>query len=250
MLFYVHKPVRGVVGLGSVQTKFRQDSKPLWPDEVRANRVLYPLRFEFDIDLCLPPQRWRDDKVASETLRNFVRAGFQPLDANTARRIVELIAPLEARRIWGPNEEPELRSADKDSSDTTSTSVHEEMKELLVEMGRIQKFVADAEFAIDGGRLDVVWRRVDKSVPTYVFEIQVGGDVYHALAKLKYAFELWNSHVFLICVPEQQAKVNQLLGGSFHELRERLRSIPVATIRELHARKFSYKKLEKELGIP
>jgi hypothetical protein len=51
---------------------------------------------------------------------------------------------------------------------------------------------------MDGTRLDAVWRRVEKSVPTYVFEIQVGGDIYHAIAKLKHAYDLWNIHPRII----------------------------------------------------
>jgi EVE domain len=249
LLFYAHKPVGGVVGLGTVKTKFMQDSKPLWPDEVRASKVLYPLRFEFDVEFCLPPQRWAEGKAGSVELKNFVRAGFQPLKSRTAHHIVEQLAPLEAGRFWVSGEETAFVPAAVTSSDATVTSGHEEAKRLLVEIGRIQKFLAEPEFPIDAGRLDVVWRRVEKSVPTYVFEVQVGGDIYHAIAKLKQAFDVWNSHIFLVSEPEQKGKLDQLLSGTFHEIRGRLRFIPIQTLRELYERKSSYKKLEEELGI-
>lgn len=249
LLFYAHKPVGGVVGLGTVKTKFRQDSKPLWPDEVRLGTVLYPLRFEFDVEFCLPPQRWSESKAGSVELKNFVRAGFQPLESRKARHIVERLAPLEAERFWPSVAGSELAPADLSSSDVSALSVHEEAKRLLVEIGRIQKFLAEPEFPIDAGRLDVVWRRVENSVPTYVFEVQVGGDIYHAIAKLKQAFDVWNSHIFLVSEPAQKGKLDQLLRGTFHEIRGRLRFIPIQTVRELYERKSSYKKLEEELGI-
>ncbi len=47
-----------------------------------------------------------------------------------------------------------------------SDNLHKEIKQKLVEMGKIQKFLAEAEYPMDGSRLDVVWRRVEKSVPT------------------------------------------------------------------------------------
>ena len=76
--------------------------------------------------------------------------------------------------------------------------LHGELKAKIAEMGRIQKFLAEVEYPMEATRLDVVWRRVEKSVPTYVFEIQVGGDIYHALAKLKHAYDLWDSRIFLV----------------------------------------------------
>lgn len=53
LLFYVSKPVHGIVGLGPVVIKFRQ-TKPLWPEEIKQQQVIWPLRFEFDImdEIC------------------------------------------------------------------------------------------------------------------------------------------------------------------------------------------------------
>ena len=54
--FYSTRPIGGAVGLGKVRTKFKQD-KPLWPKEIQGSEVLWPLRFEFDVDFCLPLDR-------------------------------------------------------------------------------------------------------------------------------------------------------------------------------------------------
>ena len=37
LLFYVSKPVHGIVGFGYIVSKFRQTT-PLWPDEIKINR--------------------------------------------------------------------------------------------------------------------------------------------------------------------------------------------------------------------
>ena len=76
-------------------------------------------------------------------------------------------------------------------------SVHERIKDELVRLGKIQGLIAESEYGMDGEKLDVTWRRVERDSPTYVFEVQIGGDIYHALAKLKHAYDLWNSNIFL-----------------------------------------------------
>jgi len=105
------------------------------------------------------------------------------------------------------------------------------------------------EYPIESNRLDVVWRRVTGSVPTYAFEVQVGGDIYHALAKLKHAYDLWNSHIFLAADPTARMKYDELLAGTFHEISNRARFLQLADVAELHRRKRSYRDFEREMGI-
>ena len=119
----------------------------------------------------------------------------------------------------------------------------------LVEIGRIQGFIGEKEYPLESTRLDVVWRRVERSVPTYVFEVQVGGDIYHALSKLKHAFDLWNSHVFLVASNTERAKYNELMAGTFHEIADRMHFIEIGLVRELLGKKRDYKRMEQDLGI-
>ena len=233
LIFYVTRPVGGAIGLGKVSTKFKQD-KPLWPREVEAQSVLWPLRFEFDVDFCFRPEDWLISKLEIDALRAIVQAGFQPLKPKTAEIALQAFAPLLPQ---APDETGQ------------SDSLHEELKKKLVEMGRIQKFLAEPEYPMDGTRLDAVWRRVEKSVPTYVFEIQVGGDIYHAIAKLKHAYDLWNSRIFLVAAASERAKFESLMSGTFHEVRERLQFIEIPKLEELYSRKKAYRQLEDELGI-
>jgi predicted RNA-binding protein len=233
LIFYVTRPVGGAIGLGKVSTKFKQD-KPLWPREVEAQRVLWPLRFEFDVDFCFRPEDWLTCKLEIDALRAIVQAGFQPLKPKTAEVALQAFAPLL----------PQAPDATAQSD-----SLHEALKRKLVEMGRIQKFLSEPEYPMDGTRLDVVWRRVEKSVPTYVFEIQVGGDIYHAIAKLKHAYDLWNSRIFIVAAASERAKFESLMSGTFHEVRERLQFIEIPKLEDLYSRKKAYRQLEDELGI-
>src|SRR5271157_2744982 len=96
LIFYVTRPVGGAIGLGKVSTKFKQD-KPLWPREVEAQRVLWPLRFEFDVDFCFRPEDWRTCKLEIDALRAIVQAGFQPLKPKTADVALQAFAPFLQR---------------------------------------------------------------------------------------------------------------------------------------------------------
>jgi predicted RNA-binding protein len=251
LFFYVTSPVSGVIGYGTVRTKFPQD-QPLWPQEVKENKVIFPLRFEFDVEHCLPPDRWQASKITSSDL--FPRGGFQALSRDIGRKLVskftllpkeyyvETPSPISAEETL-PTYPPEVLQAEQ------ALPSHDELKHRLVDIGRLQGYLADEEYVFDTGRLDVVWRRVERSVPTYVFEVQVGGDVYHALGKLKHAFDLWNSHIFIVAPQEDRNRVESLLSGTFHEINHRIKFIELDKVEELYKRKRSYLDFEKELGI-
>ncbi len=242
LLFYVSKPVHGIVGFGHVVTKFRQ-TNPLWPEEIKRNEVVWPLRFEFDIDYCLPPSLWRSHRYTSHDLQMVSRMVFQcyPVEeVNTARVALDLKPLTETTTL--PPVKPRI-AAEPDAIK------HDDLKAYLAEIGRVQSYIADEEYPLESTRLDVVWRRVERSVPTFVFEVQIGGDIYHAMAKLKHAFDLWNSHIFLVATMGDKSKYQELLSGTFHEVADLMRFIDVTSVKELLEKKRDYKNMEQALGI-
>ena len=90
---------------------------------------------------------------------------------------------------------------------------------------------------------------MERSVPTYVFEVQVGGDIYHAMSKLKHAFDLWNSHIFLVASNRERGKYQELLAGTFHEVADKMQFIEIGLVKELLGKKRDYKNMEQALGI-
>jgi predicted RNA-binding protein len=249
VLFHATNPVGGIIGYGKVRTKFIQD-KPLWPDEINNNEVIWPLRFEFDVEFCLPPDKWKNKKIVSKEL--FLRAGFQQLNESIAKK---LISSMQAAEYTIPTvvlpsiaEEHAEFVAVSQMHEKTPLS-HDDLQKKLIEIGTLQNFIAEKEYPLDGEKLDVVWRRVVKSVPTYVFEVQIGGDIYHALGKLKHAFDLWNSHIYFVASEKDYGKAATLLSGTFHEINNRIKHIELDKIEELYKRKKAYFDFEKELGI-
>lgn len=242
LLFCVSKPVHGIIGFGHVETKFKQNV-PLWPEEIRRNEVIWPLRFEFNIEHCLSPHLWSTHKYTSHDLQLITRMVFQcyPIEeVNAARMALGLTPVIETV----PVPLGELRT-----SSEVGAITHNGVIEDLVEIGRIQGYISDKEYLLESTRLDVVWRRVERSVPTYVFEVQVGGGIYHAMSKLKRAFDLWNSHIFLVASNVERGKYQELLAGTFHEVADKIQFIEIGLIKELLGKKRDYKNMEQALGI-
>lgn len=243
VLLYVSNPISGIVGCGTVTTKFRQ-TNPLWPEEIKQGSVIWPLRFEYDIEYCLSPELWDQRPYKETNLQLITRMVFQcvpPAVSDAVRRHFEL-----------PVESEDLNKIGESAASSVREPIvpnHELAKDQLTKIGQIQGFLAEKEYLIEGNRLDVVWRRVERSVPTYAFEVQVGGDIYHALIKLKRAYELWNSRIFLAGTLEGRAKFEELTAGTFYELRDRARYLELGAVAELYKRKSDYKELEARLGI-
>ena len=191
----------------------------------------------------IPQTDWVNRNVLIEGLKSIVRGGFQEISGELAETVIRALQP-GYKPAGGEDQIVKEREKGEKKEIT-----HREIQRLLVEIGKMQKFIAEAEYKMDGTRLDVVWRRVEKSVPTFVFEVQIGGDLYHALGKLKHAFDLWNSRIFLITTERHKAEAEALLSGMFHEIRSRIRVIDVTEIVELHGRKKKYKEFEERLGI-
>ncbi|MGB8707360.1 MAG: hypothetical protein WCD72_05345 [Dehalococcoidia bacterium] len=258
ILFYATNPVAGVIGYGSVQTKFRQD-QPLWPEEIREGKVIWPLRFEFTVEYCLPPDKWQTNRTTSDTLKFKSRFGFQGAEPQLAEKLISdfrlnktAVAPSSKKLPQKIAEQTGISlygDLQQMIDEPVEIPLHKELQQKLIEIGKLQKYVAEKEYSFDLGRLDVVWRRIELSVPTYVFEIQIGGDIYHALAKLKHAYDLWNSRLFLIASQADHDKAGSLLGGTFHEISHQVKFIELSRVDELYKRKRAYLDLEKELGI-
>ena len=232
VFFYATRPVSGFIGYGTVRRTFPQD-KPLWPPEIAQKKVIWPLRFEFDIVSLIPPTRWLEDRVVfKEITQARLRSGFFAAPEDIAQQLITRFP--KTSQSYG----------------VSRPLTHEEIQRILVEVGQIQRFIAEPEFPIGKQRLDVAWRRMVKAVPTYAFEVQVGGDVLHALGKLKSAYQLWNSRVFLVGHSQEfRPKAEELLEGTFHEIRRELKIIDVAEMTRLHELKREVRETEERLYL-
>lgn len=127
---------------------------------------------------------------------------------------------------------------------------HDDLKEMIYQMGVLQAKFPLKEFSLeDGRRIDVIWRRTPKSVPNWAFEVQVGGNLVEALAKLKHAWDLYSSIPVLVTRTDQLTDAESLLGGSFHEIKDLTRILTDSKLNEFYEVKLRFKDLKNTLGI-
>ena len=252
LFFYITKTIKGIIGVGRLDTKFIQD-RPLWPDEINMGKVIYPFRFEFNPDFVLEQNRWKEDRISQKEVPLSIqemRRGICLLQNNTVEKLNQIFQDRFNHEIKDLQEiQPPPPSKLTTESTEDRTLDHTKIQELVFQVGKLNRWISEKEYPIENERLDVVWRRVERSVPTYAFEIQVGGDIYHALGKLKHAFDLWNSNIFLVLGEDDFEKTNQLLSGTFHEIAGKLKKIPIPRIKELYLQKQRWIDIEKELGL-
>jgi predicted RNA-binding protein len=128
-------------------------------------------------------------------------------------------------------------------------SYHDKIRDMLYEIGEIEKMVSEKEYRINGERIDVAWKRIAAGMPSSVFEVQVGGNFYEALAKLKHAWDKWSSRPFLVTTAEQKQKASEWLSGSFHEIQQEINIVDCKKVEELYQAVKKASDIKTELGI-
>ena len=229
LIFYAVSPVKGIIGYGVVQQKLKQDI-PMWPEETAKKEVIWPLRLIFEVRSCLSPDRWVEDKVVNDRVSFRAKMGFRLVLEDLA---TEVLAPFQVST----------------ASAEAEHSLHEQIVDSLLEIGRLQNYLCQKEYPMGKARLDAVWRRVQRSVPNFVFEVQIGGNLYQALAKLKHASDIWNSNIYLVHLDAGKKQLDELLSGTFHEIRDKLRVLDDATVKRLMNLKKEIRDIESRLGL-
>jgi predicted RNA-binding protein len=237
LLFYCGKPVSGIIGWARAKNKFKQD-KPLWKEELRQLRVIWPYRFDFEVLYVLPRTEWEKEAIRIKLGKRVMRGMSRVVD----QKLVEQIYREISQRWGGP------RPIDKG---VELLSEHDQIKKLLVELGVLSSYIAEQEYPLPDlkERLDVVWRRVVASVPTFVFEVHIEGNIHQALIKLKHAYDVWNSNIYLVVKDNEVDRVSKYLEGALHEIKARLKIISVSKVRELYDIQKKDFQLKSEVGF-
>jgi len=126
---------------------------------------------------------------------------------------------------------------------------HNQVRDMIFEIGKIEGRIAETEYPIDSLRLDVVWKTIPTGNPKWAFEVQMAGNFYEALTKLKHAWDKWNSRPFLVTTEEYADQARGLLEGSFHEMKDDARIVNWKKITELHHLLKDAHKIRSELRL-
>jgi hypothetical protein len=97
LIFYGMRPVKGVIGYGTVRSKIR-DAKCFWPEEVKQGKVLWPLRLRVDVSFCLPREKWETDKVPLPPLSQgiTIQRALQSIREDVARGLLRSFPKVKA----------------------------------------------------------------------------------------------------------------------------------------------------------
>jgi predicted RNA-binding protein len=253
LLYFEHRGVKGVWGLARVVEVFeRREPVDYWVERPSG----FPLQVRLEL---VEPVRCKPSPGSPIDISWF--DGVTPLRKEEAAALgVKLLKPRMDR--WSLivfNVEAAYSSEifERLKNEFTSRNrrvqlrklSHEEVKEILAEMGRMQGKYVNPEEPIDEKRLDVAWRRIQRGVPYAVFEVCIGGDLYADLMKLKHAVDLWNSIAVLVTTRDRVEEARKWIEGALHEVAQNFRIVTVEEVVELYERKRSYKELEAKLGL-
>lgn len=250
LAFYVMKPVSGIVGFGRVESERFIGDDLIWPDEKKANKVAYPHRFNFSIVHLLKDSAWKSECFRSYNgaVSRLAFRGFNPVRKETFATFIK-----KAEKQWAinlqdrigriPPEKPVVKVSPKLKPD------HDLIKQMVYEIGRFKGKVVEKEYPINNYRLDVVWKRIAKGNPYRAFEVQVGGNFFEALTKLKHAWDMWNSTPYLVTTDAYIDKAKQLVEGSFHEMAKALKIINWKRIREVYDARKRVEEIESETSL-
>lgn len=227
VLFYCKRPISRFFGAGLIRSKFQQ-TKPLWKEELHENRVIWPYRFEFDIICLLPLEEWDSSGVSNEKYNLAILGGLNPVRDNTlAQEIIAALSPRIESKIFSGKD----------------------MALMLCEMGKIQRMIVETHYPVEDYTLDVVWKRVVRSVPTFSYVINLTDPLERSVSSLKHAHDIWNSRPFLIVDEKRISDAREASSGLYHEFEPSLKILSFNQISELYNAKKTFFDLEERYGM-
>jgi hypothetical protein len=246
LLYGEYRGVKGVWMLCSLLEK-KESREPVkywkqnptgYPWQIKLLPVLPEGRFQRDkLEETVPIKK---EELASLGLRIFRQKYdrwslrvFGQVDSEQYSAVKEVIKMLQIR-----NEKIVVNRAD-----------HDKIKKMIYQLGEMQNRFPATEYQMDNERIDVIWKRTERSVPSFVFEVHISGNIYKTLVKLKHAFDLWNAIPVLVTTEDQISEAKRWIEGSFHEIKEVFRIVKWQDIAQVYESKQKVKEFERKLGI-
>jgi predicted RNA-binding protein len=254
VVFYVTRTQPpSFMGIYEIKSPWRKATVPVWADEKEAGEVIYSHVAEVKaLKTGVAHVKELRRKLDFISNKNDYQVYLIGSPANMRRPISDrdfevILGALseEKAEIAPKRSEPETRVAPLPSS-----LRHNEIRDLIKNIGELKGFIAETEHRMDGLRVDTVWKTIQNAAPNWVFEVQIGGDLYEALTKLKHAYDMWNSHhLYLVTNEDYAEQAEWLLTGAFHQIRHDTRVVHWKKFAELSEVLIRANVLEKEIGL-
>jgi predicted RNA-binding protein len=244
------------VGICEIVRPLEKANEPFWTEEKAEGTIIWPWRFELlplrlgavdakklskKLTYIENKDAWQPyfmggvanyqvifDELARSPIEYEVRPPYRPKTTSLTR------APIKRKGI------PQLRGPPPS---------HNELRDMIRDIGLMKNLLVDTEYPINGMRLDVAWRMPVRQNPDHAWEVQIGGNFFEALAKLKHAWDLWKADPYLVTTERYEEEAKKLLGGTFHEIKPHIRIINWQEIVKLYKQLRDSTDTEKKLRI-
>jgi len=254
IVFYVTRTQPpAFMGIYEIKSPWRKSTEPVWADEREIGEVIYGYRTDVKpLKIGTAHVKELRDKLEFISNKNNYQIHLMGSPANMRRPIND----KDFETILSSLSEEKATIAPKRIEPVTPVSPlpsalrHNEIRDLIKRIGELKTFVAETEHPMDGLRVDTVWKTIPNAAPNWVFEVQIGGDVYEAFTKLKHAFDMWNSHhLYLVTNEDYEEQAEWLLTGAFHQIRHDTKVVHWRKFAELSDVLTRANILEKEIGV-
>lgn len=210
-----------------------------------------------DIVKRIKPKILAEDIVPyfySEQLKTILEeAGFskEGVKDELKKRVLSLIKPQKGetnQKVFLSDEQLEDEHPGVETKqEVIPDHLHKEIKEKLVELGRVFGWYSQEEYKDKGIIIDVVWKEREQLPIHKAFEVQHKGDVKGALVNLQHAHDC-RADIFLIVTDEKdRIKAEELFEGAFHNIKEFIKVISYSDFVNLYKAIISHKDIIEKM---
>ena len=223
----------------------REKREPWWFEELQSGENIYQYIIDLDdLTLLVEPDA-QEDEWKKHGLSNVRELGI------TRGHITRGANPIktDGEQIFQRTYEAVRKQRHAGKRIASESPQHDRIRERIYEIGLLLDRPAAKEYKINNKRLDVVWKRIPQGVPSFVFEVHVAGNLYAAFAKLKHAWDLWNSKPVLVTTDQHMEEARNWLSGSFHEMQHVAVILDWADVARFHQSLERVSEIRSKLGL-
>jgi len=164
-------------------------------------------------------------------------AGFMKIRKEKAQSIIEYLQQIYLKPPVKPSPKPlELLQ-------------HDQIVDAIYALGELIGYKPEKRWRHERYEFDVVWHKPPRIGPKYVFEVHVRGSLEAALLRLKHAYDLWESQIFLVSTEDQLKEAQSKFLGELHELKDKVTLLNIKNIKEFYDFKGKFEWLERKFGL-
>ncbi len=126
---------------------------------------------------------------------------------------------------------------------------HDEIVDAIYALGELIGYKPERKWRHKRYEFDVVWHKPPRIGPKYVFEVHVKGSLEKALLRLKHAYDLWESQIFLVSTEDQLEEAQSKFLGELHELKDKVTLLNIKDVEEFYGFKGKFEWLERKFGL-